>query len=93
LNALEKTGEKFEDFETPFYTKMFQNPQIFQLHLRFSPERSTLAAVGLLNSRSLSSTLEVRQLSTYSHRLLQQISAMNTRRADTTCYCRSAGME
>jgi hypothetical protein len=41
---------------------------------------TTIAAVRLLNSRSLSSTLEVRQRSL--------ISACRT---DTTCYCRSAG--
>jgi hypothetical protein len=43
-----------------------------------------VAVVRLFNSCSLSSMLEVCQNSPYSHRLLHQISAMNTRCTDST---------
>jgi hypothetical protein len=32
-----------EIFKTILYENEFQNPQVFHQHLRFSPERSTLA--------------------------------------------------
>jgi hypothetical protein len=63
-------------------------PQKVELDLACRDSTTTkniaVAVVRLFNSCSLSSMLEVCQNSPYSHRLLHQISAMNTRCTDST---------
>jgi hypothetical protein len=66
----------------PLY-KRLKRGDLEQFHLK-----KPLAGVRLLNSRSLSSTLEARQHLPYvqpSLPAILQISAMNTRRTNTTC--------